>query len=216
MPGAGEMRMREADNRAVAMPVAGGPAVGLLARFDLGVRAQLHHAERHRGAGVGVAFATGADEGINRAIGRFGGAWRGRAGEDDKAGKQRQPADTGQRDQPMLHARRLRASAAPDRSTGPSLDRRRRTTPCMLPRLCPPLRSCTSAGHVDVHQRARFAASTATVASAATAAPMAKVLRPARARTAGRRRKPPSIPPAMAGGPNTLPLERPTRGACAK
>lgn len=104
MPGAGEVRMRETDNRAVALPIPGGPAVGLLARFDLRVRAQLHHAERHRGAGIGVAFAAGADKRVHRLEASVCNAWRSDAGRRGEGGKQRQPAQRRQGDRPMLHA----------------------------------------------------------------------------------------------------------------
>lgn len=66
MAGAGEMCVREADDGAVVVAVAGRPAVALAARLDAGVRAELDHAERQRGAGVGVALAAGANERIDR------------------------------------------------------------------------------------------------------------------------------------------------------
>ena len=70
MPGAGEVRVREADDGVVVVAVAGRPSVGLVARPDLRVGTELDHAEGHHRAREGVAFAAGADEGIDRAVGR--------------------------------------------------------------------------------------------------------------------------------------------------
>jgi len=86
MPGAGEVRVREADDAVVVVAVAGGPAIRFVARLDPGVRAELDHAERHHGAGEGVAFAAGADEGIDGGDGiRVGDRGHG-------ASRQQQPA----------------------------------------------------------------------------------------------------------------------------
>ncbi|MNV25616.1 hypothetical protein D3C71_1167180 [compost metagenome] len=71
MAAAGEMRVREADDAAVVMAVAGRPAIGLVTRLDAGVRAELDHAERHRGAGIGVPFPARTDERIDGRIGTF-------------------------------------------------------------------------------------------------------------------------------------------------
>ena len=69
MAGAGEVGVREADDGAVVMPIAGRPAVGVLAWLDAGVGAELDHPERNGGAGIGMAFAAGADEGIHVGVG---------------------------------------------------------------------------------------------------------------------------------------------------
>ena len=61
MAGTGEMRVRETHDAGVAVPVAGGPLVGVLEVRHRGVGRELDHAERHRGAGEGVAIAAGAD-----------------------------------------------------------------------------------------------------------------------------------------------------------
>ena len=75
MPRAGEVRMREAHDGAVAVAVARRPAIAVLARLDLGIGRKLHHAEGQGGAGKGVALAAAADEGIDRIERRLLG-WR--------------------------------------------------------------------------------------------------------------------------------------------
>jgi hypothetical protein len=80
MTGAGKMRMRETEDRRILVPVAGRPAIAFLARFQLRVRTQLDHAERNHGARKGMAFAAGADEGIDRGKGARAGRVRLRNG----------------------------------------------------------------------------------------------------------------------------------------
>ncbi|KAG1439172.1 hypothetical protein G6F57_019534 [Rhizopus arrhizus] len=70
------MRVRETDDAAVVVAVAGRPAIGLLARLDARVRAELDHAERHRGTGIGVAFTAGTDERVDRRVGALGSGFR--------------------------------------------------------------------------------------------------------------------------------------------
>ena len=73
MASAGKMRVREADDAAVVVAVAGCPAIGLFAWLDACVRAELDHAERHRGTRVSVAFTTRTNERVDRGIGLVGG-----------------------------------------------------------------------------------------------------------------------------------------------
>jgi hypothetical protein len=65
VPGAREMRMREADDGVILVAIARRPAVGFLARPDLRVRTELDHAEGHDGTRKRVAVAAGADEGVD-------------------------------------------------------------------------------------------------------------------------------------------------------
>src|SRR5438105_111625 len=64
------MRMTEAENRAVFVAIPCGPLVALLERLDLGIGAELHHAEGHDCSGAGMAVRAGADHRIDRAEGR--------------------------------------------------------------------------------------------------------------------------------------------------
>ncbi len=59
--GAGQMRVREAHDRAVGLVIAGAR----IPHRVIGVRAQLHHAEWQCGAWEGVTMAAGADEDIH-------------------------------------------------------------------------------------------------------------------------------------------------------
>ena len=73
--GARQMRVREAHDRRVAVMVARAvrPVLGI------GVGADLHHAERHGRAGIGMAVAAGADPQVGRR-GTRAGERRGREG----------------------------------------------------------------------------------------------------------------------------------------
>ncbi len=104
MPGTGKMRVREPDDGGVAMPVAGRPAIGVLARLDLRIRAQLHHAERHRGTRIGMAFATGANERVDCVEGNCRRARRSVAENSDDGGKRCQPTSPTWDDQARRHA----------------------------------------------------------------------------------------------------------------
>lgn len=95
MAGAGKMRVREADDAAVVVAVAGRPTVGFLARLDARIRAQLDHAERHRCTRIGVAFPTGADERVDRGIGPVGGS-SGRRGRSQAGSEHRRGGDSDQ------------------------------------------------------------------------------------------------------------------------
>src|SRR2546427_12790631 len=68
MAGAGKMRVRKPDDAAVVVAVPGCPAIGLLARLDARIRAELDHAERNRRARVRVPLPAGTDERIDRGI----------------------------------------------------------------------------------------------------------------------------------------------------
>jgi hypothetical protein len=66
VPRAGKMRVREALNRSVFVPVAGRPLVALLEGANLGVGRKLHHAERRCRSRKGVAVRPGADHRIHQ------------------------------------------------------------------------------------------------------------------------------------------------------
>ena len=95
MASAGKMGVREADDAAVVVAVAGRPTVGLLARLDTGIRAELDHAERYRRTRIGVTFATGADERVHRCIGLVGGG-SGRRGRSQAGSEHRRGGDSDQ------------------------------------------------------------------------------------------------------------------------
>lgn len=105
MPGTGKMRVREPDDGGVAMPIASRPAVGVLARLDLRIRAQLHHAERHRGTWIGMAFATGANERVHCVEGSCRRARRSIAEHCDGGGKHCQPTSPTWGDQARRHGK---------------------------------------------------------------------------------------------------------------
>ncbi len=65
VPGPAEVGMGEAQDRRVAIPVSGRPRVALAERTDVGIGAQLDHAEWHRRAGVRVAVSSRSDERID-------------------------------------------------------------------------------------------------------------------------------------------------------
>ena len=95
--GAREVRVGEADDGVILVAVARRPAVGLLARPDLRVRAHLHHAEGHHRARKGVTVAGGADERIDgrEGIGGAGGSGRGRERGQCQRQRAAQPAARG-------------------------------------------------------------------------------------------------------------------------
>jgi hypothetical protein len=84
-----EVRVREAQDRAVAVVVAGGPWITLAEVAVLGVRTELHHPERAARAREGVAVAAGADEDVDRCGwgARFGRLQRRRTKQQDGEGK---------------------------------------------------------------------------------------------------------------------------------
>jgi len=66
---AGKMRVGKAENGGIDVLVAAGPGIAFLEIARLRVRAELHHAEGHDGAGKQVAGAGRADQGIDRSEG---------------------------------------------------------------------------------------------------------------------------------------------------
>ena len=101
--GAREVGVREAQDRRVAEAIAGGAGIALLEGQDVGVGAQLHHAERHDRAGEGVAVTARSDEGIDGVVGRCGLGQDGRRRQKGKAGEQGEA-----RDETLAHSGRLR------------------------------------------------------------------------------------------------------------
>ena len=57
--------MREAQDRGVFIAISRGPLVTLLEGANLGIRRELHHAERDRRTREGMAVWPGPDEWVN-------------------------------------------------------------------------------------------------------------------------------------------------------
>ena len=98
MASAGEMGVGKAEDHRVFVAIAGSPVIGLARRADMGVGRKLDHAEGGDGAGEGMAFARGADEGIDRIDrrGRRVAGLGGKGGAGEQGGQQDRASDAGQ------------------------------------------------------------------------------------------------------------------------